>query len=133
MNGRHHTALPDHDALSRLARCDPQSFETLRLELIERCIDDAPAPIQLRLRQLQFRIDGIRRRSRSPLGTVVKINALMWDSFLGMNDELQKLHTSQCRPGRFQSPPAAARCTKGGATLLPFRARRPGTAPGERG
>lgn len=35
MNGRHHTALPDHDALSRLARCDPQSFETLRLELID--------------------------------------------------------------------------------------------------
>jgi hypothetical protein len=131
MNGRDPTALPDHDALSRLARSDPQTFETLRLELIERCIDDAPAPIQLHLRQLQFRIDGIRRRSRSPLGSAVKINALMWDSFLVMNDELQKLHTRKRRPSRFQS--IAARCTNGGATLLPFRARRPRSAPGEGG
>jgi hypothetical protein len=80
--------LPSHDTLSRLARDNPQSFETLRLELIERCFDGATEPVRLRLRQLQFRIDGIRRRSGSPLGAAIKIHALMWESFLSMNDEL---------------------------------------------
>ena len=132
MNTRHAATLPDHDALSRLARSDPQSFEALRSELIERCIDDAPEPIRLRLRQLQFRIDGIRRRSRSPLGAVVKINALMWDSFLGMNNELQALCTTNRSPCRRHPPPTKARYATGCATVLKFRVRQPGTTPGER-
>ena len=127
MNRPPPAVLPDHDALCRLARSDPQSFEFLRLELIERCIDDAPETIRLSLRQLQFRIDGIRRRSCSPLGAVVKINALMWESFLGMNDELQALHTSKRAPGRRPSPSAQSRRATGGATLLKFRVRQPRT------
>ena len=45
--------------------------------------------MQARLRGLQFRIDGIRRLSRSPLGATVKLYDMMWASFLDMNDQLQ--------------------------------------------
>ena len=102
MSKRHPATLPSHDALSRLARNDPQTFEILRLELIENTIDDAPEPVQLRLRQLQFRIDGIRQRSRSPLGATVKIQALMWESFLAMNDGLQAFSPQPRRPSLSQ-------------------------------
>ncbi len=83
--------LPVHDELWRLASDDPQAFEALRLALIENCINGAPERIQLDLRRLQFRVDGIRRRSRSPLGATLKIQALMWESFLDLNDKLQHL------------------------------------------
>ena len=128
MNSRSPATLPDHDALTRLARSDPQSFETLRLELIESCIDDAPEPIRLRLRQLQFRIDGIRLRSRSPLGATVKINSLMWGSLLEMNDELQKLRPENRSPRR----PEPTRQSADSAQVLQFGAGAPGTPHDDR-
>jgi len=83
--------LPSHEILSRLARDDPRAFEALRGAMIENCITRAPQEIQCRLRQLQFRVDGIRRRTRTPLGALLKIQALMWDSYFQMNQEMQSV------------------------------------------
>lgn len=85
-------AVPCHDVLLKMACDDPQAFESLRSTLIEHCIDSAADDLQPRLRRLQFRVDGIRRMSRSPLGAIIKIQSLMWDSFLQMSQELQRLH-----------------------------------------
>lgn len=82
-------ALPSQEVLAQLACENPQAFEALRSELIENCISSAPARIQPRLRGIQFRVDCIRRLSRSPLGALIKIQALMWESFLRMDHELQ--------------------------------------------
>lgn len=92
--------LPGHDILWALSCDDPQTFETLRSDLIENCIRSAPERIQPRLRQLQFRVDGIRRMSRTPLAATLKIQALMWESFLEMNDKLQEIarHGSRGAP-----------------------------------
>lgn len=81
--------LPSHDVLSQLARDDPQAFERLRRELIENRITRAPEKIRHRLRLLQFRVDGICRRPGSPLGAALRIQALMWEYFLQMNESLQ--------------------------------------------
>lgn len=116
--------LPTHDALSRLAREAPESFETLRRELIENLFMSAPEPIRRQLRQLQFRIDGIRRLTHSPLGACIKIQALMWTSFLGMNERLQSL-SGPTRPG--PAPDRAGAATDRAphcAPVLEFRARR---------
>lgn len=91
--------LPCFEELSRLARDDPQALEVLRGELINDCIGNAPEHLRLTLRRLQFRVDGIRRRSRTPLAAVVKLNLLMWGGFLEMNDALQDLvQGAHCRP-----------------------------------
>lgn len=124
--------LPCHDALSRLARNDPQSFETLRLELIANAIDDAPEPVRLRLRQLQFRIDGIRRRSRSPLGATVKIQALMWESFLAMNDELQEFRSKPRRPPLSKPLNTAKKALPASAQIIEITAAQRRTAHGGR-
>lgn len=83
--------LPSHDVLAQLARDNPQAFERLRGELIENRITRAPEKIRHRLRLLQFRVDGIRRLSGSPLGATLRIQALMWGYFLQMNESLQEL------------------------------------------
>ena len=124
--------LPCHDALSRLARNDPQSFETLRLELIANAIDDAPEPVRLRLRQLQFRIDGIRQRSRSPLGATVKIQALMWESFQAMNDGLQEFRSKPRRPSLSKPLNTERNALPASAQIIEISAGQRGTAHGGR-
>jgi len=81
--------LSDHDRLSQLAREDPVAFENLRNELITDFIDHQPEKFHHRLRGLQFRVDGIRRLSRTPLAALLKIQTLMWDRFLTLNQELR--------------------------------------------
>ena len=118
--------VPSHQALSRLAADDPPAFEALCSTLVERCIGRAPERIQPRLRQIQFRVDGIRRRSRSPLGALIKIQALMWESFLQMDQELQhwvRLTSDAPHLTVRETPmPAPARCT---ARVIEFPGRTP--------
>jgi hypothetical protein len=86
--------LPSHEVLARLARDDPQAYETLRSEVIEGFIDSAPQRLRPRLSGIQFRVDGLRRLSRaSALGATVKIYALMWESFERLNHAWQDLRT----------------------------------------
>jgi hypothetical protein len=119
--------LPKHDSLSRLARDDPQEFEVLRSALIEDCISRAPERIQPRLRQLQFRVDGIRRMSRTPLAATLKIQALMWDSFLEMNEKLQVFarQSRACSPRPSAKPEATPRAVRS-ARVIEFQPRRTG-------
>lgn len=89
-DNRQMAILPSHDELARLASEDPEALEVLRHELIERYIAGAPEGVQLRLRQLQFRIDGIRKTSGSPLAASQRIHALMWESFVQLKEELHR-------------------------------------------
>lgn len=106
--------LPSHDFLSQLARDDPQGFDRLRRELIENRITRAPEKIRHRLRLLQFRVDGICRLSGSPLGATLRIQALMWEYFLQMNDSLQEL---------FGKTGPASGIPKAGAKAKPYPAK----------
>ena len=115
--------FPGHATLARLAREDPRSFESLRLELIESLINGAPDAIQLRLRQLQFRIDGIRQRSQSPLGAAIKIQKLMWDSFLRLNDGLQEFRSPQRHPHPEKIRGISQPAQQHSARLIAFRGR----------
>lgn len=99
--------VSDHELLSQLARDDPQAFETLRNELIADFLDRVPEECQRRLRGLQFRVDCLRRLSHTPLAALLKIQALMWDSFLKMDQELQKF--VQCPRGKPVSSEAPKR------------------------
>lgn len=101
---------PDHEFLARLAREDPDAYEALRHRLVNELIEHAPEHAQRRLRGLQFRIDGLRRLARTPLGATVKIYSLMWGSFLTLNQELSGFHSD---------PPL----TEKSATILEFPPR----------
>jgi hypothetical protein len=95
----------DFDEWSRLAKVDPSAFEARRLALIEEFLRQFPQPDQQRLRGLQFRIDMVRRRARTPMGACLKISSMMWESLLGSHG--LKTATTLCRP---HSCPTARPC-----------------------
>lgn len=110
-------SLPDFETLARLARDDPQAFEALRRDMVDDFIEHAPANRQARLRGLQFRVDAVRRLSKSDLGAAVKIYEMMWTSFRQLADEWNHLRLpSERRPVRGET-------TRSNAKVLPLMPR----------
>lgn len=107
--------MPDSDAYkidfeewAALARSDPDAFEARRRQVIEALIQSAPAHRQGRLRGLQWRIDQIRRTSKTPLAACLRISQLMWDSVYGRGGLLEALaRLGGTLSGEKTSPPAA--------------------------
>lgn len=133
MNQHPAVELPSHAFLSQLARDDSEAFEALRTALIESCIQRASTRLQPHLRQLQFRVDGIRWRSRSTLGCAVRVNAMMWQSFLELDRELQNLSGLECGHGHQSgASPEAAKLPRASARIIEFKARpsTPAAMPG---
>lgn len=91
MSERQSVEIPCYEILAQLARDDPAAYEKWRREVIEHFIESTPAHLQRRLRGIQFRVECLRRGSRSALGATVKIYSLMWNSFIVLNDEWQAL------------------------------------------
>lgn len=69
----------DFDRLAELARTKPQVLERyLRLK-VNQIIAGARSEERVRLRQLQFRIDSVRHRTKTPLAACIKISQMMHD------------------------------------------------------
>ena len=69
----------DFDRLAELARTKPQVLERyLRLK-VNQTIARARSEERIRLRQLQFRIDSVRHRAKTPLAACIKISQMMHD------------------------------------------------------
>lgn len=71
----------DFDFWLQLAQSDPERFESLRSETLERHIQRAADSQQNRLRCLQWRIDRIRDRAKTPMAACISISDMMWDTF----------------------------------------------------
>lgn len=93
----------DFEHWSSLASQDPVAFEARRHELIEGVIRTAPPHRQPRLRGLQWRLDMVRQRSRTPLAACIRMSEMMWDSVLGeggLRDALECLTQARPEPPR---------------------------------
>ena len=101
----------DFVAWSTLAHDDPAQFERRRRELIDTFI--ATRRFRARLRGLQCRIDMERRHARTPLKSLLRISAMMWDKFFDLKEFLHNPHPgergSMNASGRIQPLPPAAR------------------------
>lgn len=116
--------LPSHEVLAQLALDNPQAFEALRRDVLDRFIEHAPTRLEARLRGLQFRVDCQRRLSHSALGATVRVYQLMWESFLDLNDGWQTLVKevdSRLNPHSVEPPAPAA--PNESARILEFRPR----------
>lgn len=103
----------DFDRWRELAVNDPQAFEAERTRLIEQAICAAPERNRERLRKLQWKLDQIRRTSRTPLAAALRMHQLLSQSVWGERGLLEHLRWLQTgiRP---QQPESDAR-------VLPFR------------
>lgn len=106
------------DELAALAKNDPAAFERRRQEMIDGLFasiearNDDPEFMQ-RLRGLQFRIDLERQRSRTSMRALLRIYSMMWDSFIELNDLLQRVSSPHS-----VLPQKAA---KQSAQIIPFK------------
>ena len=103
--------LPSFDAMSALFHSDPAAFERFRTELIESEISKASPERQRRLRGLQFRIDAIRRTSKTPLASCVLIQQMLHDKAFELLTILKEDHRP-CPRTRYHD------------NILPFERRR---------
>jgi len=90
----------DFDRWSKIARTDPETFEAMRTEIINDCIDNAPLDRQQRLRGLQWQIDCLRAQSSNPLSACIKISQMMWDTLQQLGDVSRNLASPE--PGSEQ-------------------------------
>lgn len=109
----------DFDDWSQLAKADPSAFEARRMALIEEFLCQFPQPDQQRLRGLQFRIDMVRRRARTPMGACLKISSMMWESLLGSRGLKTALDALLVPPNHPVSATTNGLPTS--ARVLPFR------------
>mgnify|MGYP001613850313 FL=1 len=75
------TANEEFEYWSNLSRTDPARFEAERKAEIEKVISSAPVKRQQELRQLQWRIDGERKRAKNPIDAMVRLQKMMWRQF----------------------------------------------------
>ncbi len=114
----------DFAGWARLAREDPVAFERERARLIGQLIEAAPAEQRPRLEALQWRVEQVRRLSRTPLAACLKLSSMMWERVTGEHGLLAQIQ------GLEQPAGAASRTAAARGTVLPFRppSERP---PGE--
>jgi hypothetical protein len=78
--------LLDFDEWMVLAKNNPDEFEKKRREHIEIFIEGVPQDKQRRLKGLQWKIDQIRKLSRTPMASCIEISNMMWDSMIRLKD-----------------------------------------------
>jgi len=84
----------DFDRLAELARSKPQVLDRyLRLK-VNQIIAGARSEERIRLRQLQFRIDSVRHRAKTPLGACIKISQMMHDELWCLRQALSNDNNS---------------------------------------
>lgn len=111
----------DFDEWSQLAKDDPFAFEARRVALIEEYLRQFPQSGQRRLRGLQFRIDMVRRRARTPMGACLKISSMMWESLLGTQGLKAALDTLVASPNQSVNTALRHNVQATSARIIPFR------------
>lgn len=94
------------DDWMQLAEKDPAEFENKRQRLIEEVISNSPREFAHRLRQLQWKIDMERKRSKNSLASCVRIYSMMLEKTYGKNGLLDKLQELTSAPARISPTPA---------------------------
>ncbi len=73
----------DFDEMVRLAKDDPDAYESKRERMIQEVIDNTSPEVRRRMEGLQWQIDQIRSTSANPMQSCLRISQMMWDSVLG--------------------------------------------------
>ncbi|VAW79041.1 hypothetical protein MNBD_GAMMA15-2576 [hydrothermal vent metagenome] len=111
-----HKPLIEFDDWAELAQSDPEAFEARRKQAIDALIARMPEHKQQRMRCLQWKIDQVRDRTKSPMAACIKLSEMMWDSLTGpggLKDALDRMSIENPAP-------------LPNADILAFDAPRPG-------
>lgn len=84
--------LPSFEYLNKLAKEDKEKFDILRRSIINNFLDSEihTEEEKLKLKRLQFQIDGIIIKSKNPLQSTILISNLMNEKVNELNNILNK-------------------------------------------
>lgn len=123
MNNKNRAEI-DFDTWSAMARMDPETFESMRLAVIEDAIEGAPAENRERLRRLQWRIDQERRLASSPMHACIRLSGMMWRGVTGRGGLQQRLNELQRMLGGADGEAADATTLRPAGQVVTFAAAR---------
>ena len=104
----------DFDKWLNLAMNDPEGFESARTAAIQGFLESIPSHSRQRLTGLQWRIDMIRQRSKTPMAACQAIYSMMWDQLAGDDGMIESLKS-------FASGSLITPEPKFNANILPFQ------------
>lgn len=91
-------SIADWEQWVKLYRENPEEFERERLAAIEELIMSQPVFIRHRSRQLQWRIDAVRRRAPNSLSSCIRVYDMMIESVYGPGGLLEVINGSGSEP-----------------------------------
>jgi len=91
MTNTHSAKQLEFDEWLDLAINNPEGFEAARTAAIQGFLDSASPQSRQRLTGLQWRIDIIRQRSKTPMAACQSIYSMMWDRLSGEDGMLESL------------------------------------------
>jgi len=91
-------SIADWEQWVKLFRENPEEFERERLAAIEGLITSQPVSIRHRSRQLQWRINAVRRRAPNSLSACIRIYDMMIDSVYGPGGLLEVINGDGSEP-----------------------------------
>ncbi len=97
----------DFDTWARVAREDPEGFESMRQAAIEDFLQSLPPENRERMRRLQWRIDQERRLAHTPMSACIRLSRMMWEHVLGeggLRERLQRLGQGMAGEGSGTHP-----------------------------
>lgn len=83
----------DFEYWAQLWERDPRAFETERARLMETFIASAPEKKRQRLSAIQWRVDMVRKKSKTPMAASLRVQKMMWESLCGKHGLLNALET----------------------------------------
>ena len=109
----------DFDMWSELSKKDPDAFEALRKKAVQEFIGSVPEKKQHRLHCLQWKVDTVREKQKTPLAACVAISDMMWDSLERLNQLYYDYESvTKMRDGKRVLTPLPS------ASIIQFRARQ---------
>ncbi len=76
----------------QLAQDDPDAFEQRREAAINSLINNASSQSRKRLEGMQWQIDQVRAKSKTPLAACLQLSKMMWDKVQGENGLVDHLN-----------------------------------------
>lgn len=79
------------DEWARLAKEEPEAFESMRQKMIEDVIENVAPSVKPRMEGLQWQIDQVRSKSANPMSSCLKISQMMWENVTGEDGLLENM------------------------------------------
>lgn len=118
MNEEEKTSDFDFDVWTRISQEEPEKFESMRQQLIDDLIAQAPAHFKPRMIGLQWQVDQVRKQASNPMAACLQISQKMWNNVLGENGLLNALQEPKKILSTLEKAPAGK--------ILPFERPKSG-------